>query len=110
MGETIMNEIDIRKLIGKNLRFFRTRTFKETRNKAKTLMHKPMTQEALAIKVLDVTFQQIQKYENGINGLDSIKLYKLSKFFGVPMEYFFDEHLIANHAFTKLLKEENVQQ
>ena len=105
-----MNETEIRKLIGKNLRFFRTRTFKEIRNKANTLVHKPMTQQRLAENVLSVTFQQIQKYENGINGLDSIKLHKLSKFFGVPMECFFDEQLIAHHAFIKVLKDENVQQ
>ncbi len=65
-------------------------------------------QEELA-RNLNITFQQIQKYEKGINGLSGEKLYKLSKFFEVPMEIFFDQSLIENQNFTKLIKE-NVQQ
>tara|TARA_R100001443_G_scaffold93539_1_gene100127 strand:+ start:14978 stop:15379 length:402 start_codon:yes stop_codon:yes gene_type:complete len=48
---------------------------------------KPCTQTELA-KALGVTFQQIQKYEKGFNGLSSIKLLKISKFFNKPLEYF----------------------
>ena len=58
------------------------------------------TQTELA-KALDVTFQQIQKYEKGFNGLSSIKLLKISKFFNKPLEYFTDEA-------TELLGQDNL--
>ena len=61
---------------------------------------KPCTQTELA-KALDVTFQQIQKYEKGFNGLSSIKLLKISKFFNKPLEYFTDEA-------TELLGQDNL--
>ena len=95
--------------IGKNLRYLRLRTFKELRNKKNKLITKHLTQMQVA-EFLGITFQQIQKYENSINGLDSVKLYKLSKFFGVPLDFFFDETLIERQSFTKLFREENVQQ
>ena len=39
-------------------------------------------------KALNVTFQQIQKYESGHNGLSSIKLLEVCNFFNKPIEYF----------------------
>ena len=45
------------------------------------------TQTELA-KVLKVSFQQIQKYEKGTNGISSIKLIQISNFFGKTLEYF----------------------
>ena len=68
-----------------------------------------LTQTKVA-KAINVTFQQIQKYENAINCLDSVKLYKLSKFFGVPLDFFFDENLINRQTYTKVIREDNVQQ
>ncbi len=103
-----MNDSEIRKQIGKNLRFLRTRTFKEVKNKKNKTVMRYIRQEELA-RNLNITFQQIQKYEKGTNGLSGEKLYKLSKFFEVPMEIFFDQSLIENQNFTKLIKE-NVQQ
>jgi len=103
-----MNDLEIRKQIGKNLRFLRTRTFKEVKNKKNKTVMRYIRQEELA-RNLNITFQQIQKYEKGTNGLSGEKLYKLSKFFEVPMEIFFDQSLIENQNFTKLIKE-NVQQ
>jgi len=103
-----MNDSEIRKQIGKNLRFLRTRTFKEVKNKKNKTVMRYIRQEELA-RNLNITFQQIQKYEKGTNGLSGEKLYKLSKFFEVPMEIFFDQSLIENKNFTKLIKE-NVQQ
>ncbi len=38
---------------------------------------------------LDVSFQQVQKYENGQNRLPIEKLYLLKHLYGVPYEYFF---------------------
>ena len=39
---------------------------------------------------LGVTFQQIQKYENGTNRLGASNLYKSAKFLGVGVDYFFE--------------------
>jgi len=38
---------------------------------------------------LDLTFQQIQKYEKGANRISSSKLYDISQFLGVDIGYFF---------------------
>ena len=48
-----------------------------------------MNQEALARK-LDLSFQQIQKYERGTNRMGSSRLYQLSQILDVPIGYFFD--------------------
>lgn len=42
-------------------------------------------------KSLDVTFQQIQKYENGANRIGASNLYKLARALNVDVSYFFDE-------------------
>lgn len=47
-----------------------------------------LSQEALGT-LLGVTFQQVQKYENGANRLPVEKLYRLHRHFRVPCEYFF---------------------
>lgn len=39
--------------------------------------------------VLGVTFQQLQKYENGTNRISASKLFKTSKMLGVDVTYFF---------------------
>jgi len=104
-----MTDIEIRKQVGNNLRFLRTRTFKEVKNKKNETVMRYLRQGELANDVLNVTFQQIQKYENGTNQVSSVKLYKLYRFFEIPLEYFFDKRLIENQNFTKLIKE-NVQQ
>jgi transcriptional regulator with XRE-family HTH domain len=48
-----------------------------------------MTQEQLADK-LGVTFQQVQKYEKGVNRVGSGRLYKIAEIFEVPIMIFFD--------------------
>ena len=48
---------------------------------------KPCTQTELS-KAIGVTFQQIQKYEKGTNGLSIIRLLQISNFFKEPLEYF----------------------
>ena len=40
--------------------------------------------------VIDVTFQQIQKYERGVNRVSVSKLEKLAVALKVPINYFFD--------------------
>lgn len=49
-----------------------------------------MNQKELAEKV-NLTFQQIQKYESGANRIGSGRLYEFSLILGVSVGYFFDE-------------------
>lgn len=48
-----------------------------------------MSQEALSGK-LGVTFQQVQKYEKGLNRISASRLFELSQALGVPVGYFYD--------------------
>jgi transcriptional regulator with XRE-family HTH domain len=41
-------------------------------------------------KILGVTFQQVQKYEIGINRLPAYQLFMLHRTFNVPLEFFFE--------------------
>lgn len=41
-------------------------------------------------KMLKITFQQVQKYEKGVNRVSCGKLYQLSNVLDVPLTYFFD--------------------
>ena len=50
-----------------------------------------LTQTKVA-KAINVTFQQIQKYEKGINGVSSVRLLQLAGFLKVPINYFFDNY------------------
>ena len=49
-----------------------------------------LTQTKVA-KAINVTFQQIQKYEKGTNGVSSIRLLQLSNYLRVPINYFFED-------------------
>ena len=40
---------------------------------------------------IGVSFQQMQKYENGMNRISASRLFVLSRVFDVPVEYFFDD-------------------
>ena len=42
-------------------------------------------------KAIGVSFQQIQKYERGINRMGSSRLYEFSKILDVPISYFFED-------------------
>ena len=50
-----------------------------------------LTQTKVA-KAINVTFQQIQKYEKGTNGVSSSRLIQLSKFLKVPITYFYEDY------------------
>ena len=50
-----------------------------------------LTQTRVA-RAINVTFQQIQKYEKGINGVSSTRLLQLSNYLKVPINYFFDDY------------------
>ncbi len=40
---------------------------------------------------LGVSFQQVQKYENGTNRISASRLYDLARVFDVPIEHFFED-------------------
>ena len=78
-----------------------------------------LTQTKVA-KAINVTFQQIQKYEKGTNGVSSIRLLQLANYLKVPINYFFEDfsdyainaeklkesHMTVNYNFlTKLYSE-----
>ena len=83
-----------------------------------------LTQTKVA-KAINVTFQQIQKYEKGTNGVSSIRLLQLSNYLKVPINYFFEDfseylinleksqegHMNVNYNFlTKLYSELSADQ
>src|SRR5690349_12707659 len=49
-----------------------------------------MSQERLA-GVLSLTFQQVQKYERGMNRVGASRLFDLSRALDVPISFFFDD-------------------
>ncbi len=49
-----------------------------------------LTQTKVA-QAINVTFQQIQKYEKGTNGVSSNRLMQLAGFLKVPIIYFFED-------------------
>ena len=50
-----------------------------------------LTQTKVA-QAINVTFQQVQKYEKGTNGISSLRLMQLSDFLKVPIVYFFEDY------------------
>lgn len=48
-----------------------------------------MSQENLGEK-LDLTFQQVQKYEKGANRVSASRLYQIGEILKVPVDFFFD--------------------
>lgn len=48
-----------------------------------------LTQDGLAQK-LGISFQQVQKYENGTNRVSSSRLWAISRVLGLPITYFYD--------------------
>lgn len=73
-GSTAFNPIDVH--VGERLRTRRTLL--------------GLSQTAVA-DAIGLTFQQLQKYEKGTNRISASRLYDLSQFLGVDIDYFFDE-------------------
>lgn len=48
-----------------------------------------LSQEAIG-KQIGITFQQIQKYERGVNRMGASRLYDFARILGIPVEYFFE--------------------
>ena len=51
-----------------------------------------LTQTKVA-QAINVTFQQIQKYEKGTNGISSLRIMQLANFLKVPIVYFFEDFI-----------------
>ena len=49
-----------------------------------------MSQEKLG-ESLGLTFQQVQKYEKGVNRIGASRLFDLAQVLGVPVQFFYDE-------------------
>jgi len=50
-----------------------------------------LTQTKVA-NAINVTFQQIQKYEKGTNGISSLRLMQLANFLKISVMYFFEDY------------------
>ena len=68
-------EVEIDRHIGKRLQL------------ARTLAHLSQTELG---KSADITFQQIQKYENGSNRIGGSRLWGFSQFLNLPINYFYE--------------------
>ena len=73
MGVKRRDAVDI--LVGRNIRILR--------------QDRGMSQTELG-RNIDVTFQQVQKYENGANRVCSGRLFKIASILGVPITAFFE--------------------
>lgn len=67
-----------------------------------------LSQEALG-NAIGVTFQQIQKYERGVNRIGSSRVYEFSKILQVPVSFFFEDYEEANGGnYTTITADSNV--
>ena len=55
-----------------------------------------ISQEKLG-EQLGLTFQQVQKYEKGVNRISASRLFDLAQVLNVPVQFFFDEIGAAGH-------------
>ena len=56
-----------------------------------------MSQEKLG-EQLGLTFQQVQKYEKGINRIGASRLFDLAQVLGVPVQFFYEEAPVGGAA------------
>jgi transcriptional regulator with XRE-family HTH domain len=56
-----------------------------------------MSQERLG-ELLGLTFQQVQKYEKGINRIGAGRLFDVSRILGVPIDYFYEGAQMSGQA------------
>ena len=60
-----------------------------------------LTQTKVA-QAINVTFQQIQKYEKGTNGISSLRIMQLANFLKVPVVYFFEDFPLYEGGASKI--------
>ena len=66
-----------------------------------------LTQTKVA-QAINVTFQQIQKYEKGTNGISSLRIMQLATFLKVPVVYFFEDYPGYTNKETGAVGEEDI--
>jgi len=62
-----------------------------------------MSQERLG-ELLGLTFQQVQKYEKGVNRIGAGRLFEIARILGVPIQYFYEsvsDQLAGSPGFTE---------
>ena len=74
IDDNLPNPVDIH--VGKRIRLRRT------------ILH--ITQQQMA-EMLGLTFQQVQKYEKGMNRVGASRLWDISRVLEVPMDFFFED-------------------
>ena len=75
------DEIEFNTIVGRNIRYLRK--------------SKKLTQTKVA-DAIGVSFQQVQKYEKGLNGLHSYSLYKIAhRVFNISMDVLTDPEMIG---------------
>ena len=67
-----------------------------------------LTQTKVA-QAINVTFQQIQKYEKGTNGISSLRIMQLANFLKVPVVYFFEDHPAYDTSLSDSSKNETTE-
>jgi len=70
-----------------------------------------LTQDELG-KLLHITFQQVQKYERGVNRISSGKLYEIAGVLKRPLEYFYpdqDREIDVDDARTEALRRSDLR-
>jgi transcriptional regulator with XRE-family HTH domain len=65
-----------------------------------------MSQERLG-ESMGLTFQQVQKYEKGVNRIGASRLFQISKILDVPVQFFFEEAPLAEQPSPRGLAEPN---
>ena len=67
-----------------------------------------LTQTKVA-QAINVTFQQIQKYEKGTNGISSLRIMQLSNFLKVPVVFFFEDFPLYQTSSENSLNNEKIE-
>lgn len=85
-----MEEYRLNKIIASNLRTLRKNTFRKyTDPRSGKIRTRKLTQKQVG-ESINVTFQQVQKYELGTNNIGSAKLKLLADFFNIEIGAMFE--------------------
>ena len=83
------------KQIGERIKFARINMARKQFNPKRKMPRRYVTQTELA-KAINVTFQQIQKYEKAINRVPLDRLIGISKYLNKPISYFIEQEVDNN--------------
>jgi|TARA_B100000085_G_scaffold86419_1_gene78008 transcriptional regulator with XRE-family HTH domain len=83
------------KQIGERIKFARINMARKQFNPQRKMPRRYVTQTELA-NALNITFQQIQKYEKAVNRVPVDKLLEISKYLNKPISYFIEQEVENN--------------